>query len=132
MKKIYEFNNEIYPRKLWVVYDSEETVMSSFVGTEDEEITQDAFSGAFATTLEVVKKGDLGWKGVVIDDDKNHLVEGGSQIVSTVTHESIHAANMIFRGIGVNYTKFDDEHFAYLAGWIARMSWKVLQNYLPK
>ena len=132
MKKIYEFDNEIYPRKLWVVYDSEETVMSSFVGTEDEEITEDAFSGAFAITLEVVKKGDLEWKGVVIHYTKELLAEGGSQIVSSITHESIHAANMIFRATGVNYSKCDDEHFAYLAGWIAKMSWKVLQNYLPK
>ena len=131
MSKIREFDNEIYPRKLWFVYNDKELVKKSFESVEGDTIDDDAFSGAWATCLPVTKKND-GMKGVIIHFSKQLVDEGGSQIVSTITHESVHTANMIFRDIGVSYTMYADEHFAYLCGWIARKSWQVLQEIIYK
>ena len=131
MNKIKEFDNEIYPRQLWIVYDDKELVKKSFESSDGEAIDDDAFSDAWATCLPVTRKSG-GMKGVVIHFSKLLAEEGGSQMVSTITHESVHAANMIFREVGCNYTKYEDEHFAYLCGWIARKSWQVLQEIIYK
>ena len=131
MKKISEFENEVYPRILWIAYDNENDVKEQFESGEGEEINDDAFEHAFASCLPVVRKSDSR-KGVVIHFSKVLIDEGGSQIVSTISHEAVHAANMIFREIGVNYTKYEDEHFAYLVGWVARKSWSVLQKFIYK
>lgn len=127
MTKVCVFENEIYPRLLWIVFDDEDVVKAHFEGTDGEEIDDEAFEGAFASCLSVKQKRD-GRKGVVIHYSKLLISEGGSQIVSTISHESVHAANIIMREIGVNYTIYEDEHFAYLVGWVARKSWQVLQQ----
>ena len=131
MKKILEFDNEVYPRQLWIAYDNEGAIKEQFESNEGEDIDDSVFEGAWATCLPVVKKSN-GCKGVVINYTKQLIDEGGCQIVSTISHEAVHAANMIFRQIGVNYTKYEDEHFAYLCGWIARKSWSVLQEIIYK
>lgn len=129
--KIWEFSNEVYPRKLWIVVDNTELVKKSFINsTDDSEIEDDAFKGAFGTTLNVREKNGEQWKGIVIHFSDVLLQSGGCQMVSTITHECIHTVNMIFREIDVNYTKWEDEHFAYLAGWVSRKCWEVLQKYV--
>lgn len=131
MKKIYEFDNEVYPRKLWIVVDSVETVKENFLNADDDsEIEGESFEGAFATTIDAVEKDGEKWKGVVIHFDRVLLERGGRQIVSTIAHESVHAANRIFAAIGVSYTTYADEHLAYLVGWVARKCWEVLQKYV--
>ena len=57
---------------------------------------------------------------------------GGSEIVGTITHESLHAANSIFDDMGIGYDLTNDEHAAYFVGWIARCCWKVLQEEIYK
>lgn len=132
-REIRVFDNGIYPRKLWIVVDSPDTVKDSFLNVSDDSvIDNEAFSGAFGTALNVVEKDGERWKGVVIHFSGELLCAGGSQMVSTISHESVHAANMMFRDIGVRYTMYDDEHFAYLVGWVSRMCWKVLQDYVDK
>ncbi len=131
MKKVSEFDCEIYPRQLWIVYEDKDLVKTSFESSEGSPIDDDAFSEAYATCLSVVRKSD-GCRGVLIHYTKRLTDDGGCQVVSTISHESVHAANMMMREIGVNYTKYEDEHFAYLVGWVARKSWQVLQKIIYK
>ncbi len=131
MSKIKEFDNEIYPRKLWIVYDNENEVKKQFESSEGEPIDDDFFADSWASCLPVIKKSDS-HKGVIIHFSKELADKGGSQVVSTISHEAVHAANMILREIGVNYTAYDDEHFAYLVGWVAQKSWLVLQEIIYK
>jgi hypothetical protein len=130
MNKIHEFVNEIYPRILWIVVDSEETVKDCFLHDDDSLIEDESFKDAFATTISVVEKSSRAGRGIVIHFSRRLLDEGGSQIVSTISHESVHAANQIFTPIGVSYTMYSDEHFAYLVGWVAKKCWLVLQEYV--
>ena len=127
MKKVNEFECEIYPRTLWIVYDDVESIKRDFETSDEEAIEEDSFKDSLASCLSVNRKKD-GFRGVVIHYTKRLTEEGGSQVVSTISHESVHAANMIMREIGINYTMYQDEHFAYLVGWIARKSWSVLQK----
>ena len=52
----------------------------------------------------------------------------------TISHEALHAVNMLFNSRGVNYNLDDDEHAAYLLGWITDMiyaaltEWKLLNK----
>ena len=131
MSKIRVFDNGIYPRQLWIVYNDKDAVKKLFESSDGEPIDDEAFKEAWASCLSVAQKKD-GCKGVVIHYSKRLTDEGGCQMVSTISHEAVHAANMIFREIGVNYTKYDDEHFAYLVGWISRKSWLVLQEIIYK
>ena len=55
--------------------------------------------------------------------------EYSPEIASTITHESIHAANCILHGAGVGVTLENDEAQAYLAGWIAK---KITEFYFSK
>ena len=112
-------------------YNKWDAVKKQFESSEGEAIDDDAFADAWATCLSVTQKKD-GCKGVIIHYSKRLADEGGCQMVSTISHEAVHAANMILREIGVNYTKYDDEHFAYLVGWVARKSWSVLQETICK
>lgn len=62
MSKIREFDNEIYPRQLWIVYNDEDAVKKQFESSEGEAIDDDAFVDAWATCFSVTQKKD-GCKG---------------------------------------------------------------------
>lgn len=129
---IKEFDCDIYPRKLWIVCGDKDNVKERFLSTEDEEFDDCVFEEAFATTLNAVEREGKRWKGVVIHYTEDLTKEGGCAVVSTISHEAVHAANFIFRDLGIEYTRSEDEHFAYLVGWIARKSWNVLQEIIYK
>lgn len=56
----------------------------------------------------------------------------GSEIVERIAHKSIHAANSIFDELNIAYDLVNDEHAAYLVGYVAKCCWKVLQNEIYK
>ena len=47
-----------------------------------------------------------------------------------IAHESFHAMNYIFKDRQVDYNTSNDEHAAYLLGWIVKMCHKYLKGVL--
>ena len=123
-----EFKNDIYPCRLWVA-TSWKDVKDKFSTYGDYDFRES--EQASATTYPKMVRKSSGKCGVLIvfnDSDK----VGGSEIVANISHESLHAANCIFRDIGMEYSLDNDEHAAYMVGWIARCCWKVLQKEIYK
>ena len=121
-----EFRNDIYPRRLWVATSWEE-VKDKF--TSDYELKET--ENNLATTYPRVRhKGNIRL-GVLIVFNIGER-EGGSAIVGTISHESLHAANAIFDELDIEYSLANDEHAAYFVGWIARCCWLVLQKEIHK
>lgn len=132
--KVYAYTNEVYPRRLWIIVDNEELAKKRFFidgeGDTMEPIDDDVFRNSYATTIVAVENNGVKRRGILIHFNKSLLDEGGSEIVSTIAHEALHATNMIFRALGVEYTLNADEHAAYLAGWVAKKCWLVLQKFI--
>ena len=121
-----EFRNDIYPRRLWVATSWEE-VKDKF--TFDYELKET--ENNLATTYPRVRhKGNIRL-GVLIVFNIGES-EGGSAIVGTIAHESLHAVNFIFSDLDIEYSLDNDEHAAYMVGWISRCCWKVLQKEIYK
>ena len=123
-----EFKNDIYPRRLWVSTSWEE-VKDKFSTYGDYGFRKS--EEAFATTYPKMMRKSSGKYGVLIVFNDSEKV-GGSEIVSNIAHESLHAANSIFDEMGIGYDLNNDEHAAYFVGWIARCCWKVLQEEIYK
>lgn len=123
---LQEFKNDIYPRRLWVA-TSWEDAKDKFAS--DYEIKES--EGNFATTYPRVKHKGNRRLGVLIVFNIGEN-EGGSAIVGTIAHESVHAANFIFDDLGIQYDLVNDEHAAYTVGWVAKCCWKALQKEIYK
>lgn len=119
-----EFNTEIYLRRLWVATSWDE-VKDKF--TAYGEYDFDEMENCGAVTYPKIKRKTSGMYGVLIvfNMDSN---KGGSELVGDIAHESVHAANAIFDELDVAYDLVNDEHAAYLVGWIAKCCWEVLQK----
>ena len=50
--------------------------------------------------------------------------------VETISHESVHVASCIFNdcGLRMGFADQQDEHFAYLVGWVAKCIDKVKKD----
>ena len=123
---LQEFKNDIYPRRLWVA-TSWEDVKDKF--TADYELKE--AENNFSTTYPRVRNKGNKRLGVLIVFNIGES-EGGSAIVGTIAHESLHAANAIFSDVDVAYDLNNDEHAAYLVGWVAKCCWKCLQKEIYK
>ena len=125
-----EFNREIYPRKLWVA-TSWEDVKDKFVCHKNDEKPIEKYEDGNAYTYQCVMHKKSKKYGTLI----LFVFEGevlGSEIVERIAHESIHAANSIFDELNIAYDLVNDEHAAYLVGYVAKCCWKVLQNEIYK
>lgn len=125
---LQEFNTEIYLRRLWVATSWDE-VKDKFTAYGDYDFDEEKNCGA--VTYPKIKRKTSGMYGVLIvfNMDSN---KGGSELVGDIAHESVHAANAIFDELGVAYDLVNDEHAAYLVGWIAKCCWEVLQKEVYK
>ena len=123
-----EFRNDIYPRRLWVATSWDE-VKDKFITYEEYDFKEMENYGA--VTYPRIKRKSSGMYGVLIVFNIGRNM-GGSEIVGTITHENLHAANSIFDEMGIGYDLTNDEHAAYFVGWIARCCWKVLQEEIYK
>lgn len=125
---IREFDIEIYGRKLWVA-TSWEDVKDKFTSYGNYEFKKS--ENAYATTYpNIVRKATIKYGVLIVFYDCKML--GGSKIVEHVAHESLHAVNAIFNELGVEYSLINDEHAAYMVGWVAKCCWKVLQKEIYK
>lgn len=125
---IQEFKTEIYLRRLWVA-TSWEDVKDKFTTYGEYDFKEHENCGA--VTYPRIEKKASGMRGVLIVFNMN-INMGGSEIVGNIAHESVHAANAIFDELNIAYDLVNDEHAAYLVGWVAKCCWKVLQKEVYK
>lgn len=120
MKKIFEYDPMIYPRKIWVaVGASTEELSAEFVGIDD------MGDADIAVTYYTVRKSDKKY-GVLIRFRKR-----GDITPSVSSHEAVHAALEIFRCIGAEVDVENQEPLAYIVDWITDCIWKS-KNYKEK
>ncbi len=106
MVRVHEFNPVIYPLKLWIAVTTE-NLADRFRDLDD-------------------LSEDVNWRTSITSDINRGIVGVIIRFRSiedidfrTVSHESVHAADMIFYELGVKADTDNDEHLAYLVGWIA-------------
>lgn len=125
---IQEFNIDIYSRNLWIA-TSWEDVKDKFTTYGGYEFKKS--EDADATTYPQMMRKKTGKYGVlIVFYDCSKFC--GSRIVGNITHESLHAVNAIFNELGVEYSLTNDEHAAYMVGWVANCCWKALQKEIYK
>lgn len=117
-QKIYEFDPQIYPRKVWV------TVGVPFEELKDEfEDLKPMEEGSYAQVDHLRKlKPEVRGGLLVRFENLDTLKKFGN-----ITHESIHVATEIFDYIGAFHDPKNQELFAYLCGWIAKCMDEVKQ-----
>ena len=117
-QKIYEFDPQIYPRKVWV------TVGVPFEELKDEfEDLKPMEEGSDAQVDHLRKlKPEVRGRLLVRFENVDTLKKFGN-----ITHESIHVAAEIFDYIGAFHDPKNQELFAYLCGWIAKCMDEVKQ-----
>lgn len=106
MARVYEFDPVIYPCRLWIAVTTD-NLADRFRDLDD--LPEDV-NGRTSTTSDI----NRGIVGVIIRFRSIEDID-----FRTVAHESVHAANMIFYELGVKADTDNDEHLAYLVGWIA-------------
>lgn len=117
---IHKFDPVIYPRKVWITYDATKSELDKEfpegdgTGRHFEDIPSHTDAMVYFT------RNKENYGGVLMRfKGKAHMT------MSIVTHESIHCANGILAYIGSGVNTRDDEHQAYLAGWVAECCEKV-------
>lgn len=120
---VHEFDPVIYPRVIWVVRGEgiEEDIRNAFLSTDGSPLDTTGWRNAKAGTWGAQESngGRLGVLVWLITDDIG---------VEDVSHESVHAANCIFRDCGIGYDVNNDEHFAFLVGKIANWIWRTFSG----
>jgi hypothetical protein len=126
---IYEFDPVIYPFKLLITkkFDKDEMRAKYRAVHADGKIVPitDELDTDGTTTARLLN--------LVDNDDKLYYVlilflpkAIGCGIC---THEAVHCANAYLQYIGNSPAKaFDDEPYAYFAGWVSNCMWSVLVN----
>lgn len=117
MKKIFEYDPVIYPRKIWVsIGASTEELSAEFEGIEDMD------DSAIAVTYHTFNKNNnLG--GVLIRFNKK-----GDITASIAAHEATHAALDIYEYVGAKADVENQEPFAYLVGFVTDCIWSSKNN----
>ena len=124
--KIYEFDLQIYPRKLWVLYNpSYHTIAENFLqdGKPMEfEQYEDLKNTSKGFTSCVIRKEDSEC-GVIISFFKK-------PDISTICHESVHFADCVYEELGMVSQNFSqgNEPYAYLAGWASGCIESILKK----
>ena len=121
-KTMIEYDLVIYPRKLLVELQSQETIdriIEDFVYNDGTKISKDDFIAKGATTSHVMNK--YGEYGILV-------VFSPEYIISThFAHEAFHVADFIADICGLDYVKdTGNEHIAYLIGYVISLfeDWK--------
>ena len=118
---IYQFDPQIYPRKLWVAVGASREELQERFGDELKELDE----GCDADTVVVQQKEPL-LGGVLIRFENLADIR-----TNNIAHEATHAALVIFDFIGGRIDYYNQEPFAYLVGWVAKCCDEV-KNELQK
>lgn len=112
-KALYEFYNGIYPRPLWVVIGGTvEDIKATFLNENEKEIMlgKEEFG---AWTCGVLRKKDYDYGVVVWFPHREDM------IMNWIAHEATHILAYFCEAYGLHVDcGFDNEHLAYLMGWI--------------
>lgn len=115
-KGLYEFDPQIYPRKLWVA------------------VTKGTFSDVFDTELKELGEYDNADVNNVHHKEKDlgglliRFRSADEITAENTTHESTHVAIEIFDYIEARIDTNNQEPFAYLCGWVAGCIEEVKQK----
>ena len=126
---IYEFDPVIYPFKLLVSkkFDKEEM--------REKYRAVNAESKIVPITDELETDGTVTARLLNLADNDNKiyyaliLFRPRSIGCGICTHEAVHCANAYLQYLGNSPAKaYDDEAYAYFAGWVSNCMWSVLAN----
>jgi hypothetical protein len=113
---IKQFDTIIYPRQIWIAAGgTREDIASNFKDSDGDPflINPDDIRDSEALTYGVNdKSGKIGGSLVWFHDTDKMTSRN-------ITHESVHAANIIFSDLGIKIDTDNDEAQAYLAGFVA-------------
>lgn len=115
--KIYEFDPQIYPQKLWVSVGATKEDLADF-----EDINEMS-NVSIATTTPICRLKPKKLGGVLIRFRNKH-----DMTAENITHESVHAAMCILDYCDVAFHADNQEPIAYMAGWVAKCVEKVKQG----
>jgi len=120
--KVYEFENGIYPRTLWVVKGGTmDEIKELYLNNEQEEINFSDEDGFGGWTCNCVRKKDYKYGIVVWFPEKI--------TINYMAHEATHAMMFFCTACGLTVDCVDNsEHIAYLMGWIVECIDKVRTN----
>ncbi len=121
--KIHEFDMCIYPRKLWVVKTKKPMqIRERFLNEHGNELSdRQDFSNLGGFVMKVIEKetNDIGYIVCLLRKAD----------CSTICHEATHVSLLMCEDIGLEVIEnSDNEHIAYLNGWIADKIWQVNNN----
>lgn len=117
---IFEFNPQIYPRRLWVsVSASTEELQEKF---GKEVIKEDLDDSYYAETYPIQQKEPL-LGGVLI-----RFQDLKAMTPENMAHEATHAAIEIFDYCDCRIDVENQEPFSYLMGWIVKCCDEVKSN----
>lgn len=117
---IFEFNPQIYPRRLWVsVGASTEELQEKF---GKEVIKEDLDDSYYAETYPIQQKEPL-LGGVLI-----RFQDLKAMSLENIAHAAAHAAIEIFNYCDCRIDVENQEPFAYLIGWITKCCDEVKSN----
>lgn len=116
-QKIYEFDPQIYPRKLWVA------VGVPFEELKDEFEDIDKMPESVDASVDYTRK----LKPEVMGGVLVRYLNTDAMTTKIITHESAHIAVGRFDYIGAPIDIKHQEPFAYLCGWIAKCIEEVKQ-----
>lgn len=116
---IFEFNPQIYPRRLWVSVGASVEELNERFPNDDLKPFDDSY---YAETYPVQQKEPL-LGGVLI-----RFYNLASMTTGNIAHEATHAAIEIFDYCGCRIDVRNQESFAYLVGWVAKCCEEVKCN----
>lgn len=117
---IYEFDPVIYPFKLWVCTNPDES-MTEKLFLDDDQLLISLHHNMLTTAGTNSTDSRL---GVLVFGHKKYFT------VKNIAHESAHVADYFFESLAIEKGKFSDrnEAYAYLVGWAADCMEQVRTN----
>lgn len=119
-----EFDINPYPRKLWIAYGKDDTIIKDKLVEMDGtplDFTDDYAIGFNGLTTSVKDK-EKGLYGVLV-----WIIKYDS--IGTFAHEADHVCSQVFKECGVNMGfNGNDEHHAYLIGWVTDKIYETIKN----
>lgn len=119
---VHEFDPVLYPRKVFIVkgtgIEMPQKIRNAFRTPDDDSLSMEGVDKVKAGVWNVMETSDRGAFGVLI-----WLREKVDP--SVAAHESVHAANLICRDLDIHFDALNDEHYAYLVGFIADCIWQT-------
>ena len=114
-KGYFEYRNDIYPRRLWVMVEAyKELVEENFLDSDGKPLQygdKEGFDGR--TFSNVVSKDGRYFGNLVIFPSKKCMTMG------VICHEAFHVLSALNDSLGLEwYNNGLNEHQAYLIGWI--------------